>query len=149
MSNQISLFMIPTPRPTVHELEQGLRHIFCSTSRNSSCQDGSTRQHLATTITRWTKGLSGLLQTHYQAISTVNTIAQSVSATHQTSYVGLLSSLNQMLEDTNNDVRRLFYESSYEAGIDSTFNKLLKISKSVRIEKEVTEFQDERQAFGW
>lgn len=65
MSNQIPSFIIPTPRPTVHELEQGLRHIFYPTSRNSSCQDDSMRQQLATTTTRWTQGLSGLLQIHY------------------------------------------------------------------------------------
>lgn len=134
--------------PSILELEQGLQYIFRSNKPRFVHQHKSKMQVRESEIERWTQGLSNSLQMH-QSIPSTKVDAQLLSAEQQTSYSGLLSSLNEVLENTDTELRSSFYDASNAAGIEKIFDRLLTLTKSVRVEKEVSEFYDEREDVGW
>ena len=59
--------------------------------------------------------------------------------------VELLTALNDAAEKSSRKVQWLFYRVSDEAGLEHVLEVILRVSKSVRVRKEVEEFQDIRQ----
>jgi hypothetical protein len=62
----------------------------------------------------------------------------------QNEAVDLLVHLNELIEKADGKMRKLFYDASTQARIDSVLDKLQTVSKSVRVQKEVEEFEDEK-----
>lgn len=136
--------------PTTQELEQGLAHIFQPLMSQSARQDVLQREARANAMARWVHGFDNLLQTQrLSALSSASREMQAMRPELQTASVGLLCSLNERLEGANDRLRTVLYTSSSVAGIDGALDKLLTLTKSVRVEKEVEEFRDERERSGW
>lgn len=60
-------------------------------------------------------------------------------------FVDLLVSLNQAVEQSDRKARQLFYQTSDLAGLIGSLDQLQSVSKSVRVMKEIEEFQDARE----
>lgn len=59
--------------------------------------------------------------------------------------VDLLICLNEWIESSSGALRSIFYQAAEQAGLDRVFEKLQRISKSVRCAKEIEEYEDVRE----
>ena len=59
--------------------------------------------------------------------------------------VDFLICLNRSVEKSDDRMKRLFYQSVEYAGIHGVLDKLQTVSKSVRVMKEIEEFEDVKE----
>jgi hypothetical protein len=53
--------------------------------------------------------------------------------------------LNELVEKSDDRMKMLFYQSTEYAGIHGVLDKLQTVSKSVRVMKEIEEFEDVKE----
>jgi len=115
--------------PTSQDLQACIPHIFRSTA------DGKQQtQELKDEISRWTREFS-------RFVSDGN-VAQRLE---DESILALLGALNEVVDSSTGKARQLFYETSDSAGFTSALNQVETMSKSVRVMKEIEEFQDAKE----
>lgn len=114
--------------PTIHGLQDCIPYIFASSP------DGKQQTHeLKSEMERWMQGFSHFVRNNKP------------DAVSDTGLLALLATLNGAIEKSAISVRRLFYDMSDSAGLFTTLDQILAVSKSVRVMKEIEEFQDARQ----
>jgi hypothetical protein len=59
--------------------------------------------------------------------------------------LALLTTLNEAVEKSTGKAQQLFYEASSSAGFEKAVDQVLAMSKSVRVTKEIEEFQDVKE----
>jgi hypothetical protein len=57
----------------------------------------------------------------------------------------LLGALNEAVENSSRGMRQLFYETSDSSGFATALDQVQTISKSVRVMKEIEEFEDAKE----
>ena len=122
---------LPPGRPTCFnvnkasttDLRQGLKYLLSSNAMPSP--------DLAKDVNTW--------------IRLVENSVDSWMVSQSTDLVDLLIDLNNGLEEAPGDRRRTFYNTSSAAGIDASLMKLVERTRSVRVEKEVEDFEDTRE----
>lgn len=120
-------FLKPTT-PSVRELHDCIPYIF------TSLPDGKQQtDELKYEIERWTQGLSCLVRDNKPG------------AESDAGLLALLATLNQTVEESAKSVRRLFYDVSESVGLSTILDQILIKSKSVRVMKEIEEFQDAKE----
>ncbi|KAI4679844.1 hypothetical protein J4E81_010249 [Alternaria sp. BMP 2799] len=115
--------------PSSQDLQACIPHIFQSTAEGKQ-----QTQELKNEVTRWTHEFS-----HFVIDRT---------ATHKSrdeSVLTLLGVLNEAIDSSSEKIRKLFYETSDSAGFTSVLNQVERTSKSVRVMKEIEEFQDAKE----
>jgi len=112
--------------PTIEELQDCIPHIFRSTT------DGKQQtQELKNEVIRWTHELS-----HF-----VND-TKATQAYKDGHVLTLLGALNEAVDSSTGKSRQLFYDTSDSAGFAAVLDRIATVSKSVRVMKEIEEFQD-------
>jgi len=112
--------------PTNQELQDSIPHIFQSTAEGKL-----QTQERKNEITRWAHEFS-------RYINDIN-----VTKSNKDGHVlRLLGALNEAVESSTGKMRKLFYETSDSAGFTSVLSQIETMSKSVRVMKEIEEFQD-------
>jgi len=115
--------------PSSQDLQACIPHIFQSTAEGKQ-----QTQELKNEMTRWTHEFSGFVIDR--------------NATHKSrdeSVLTLLGVLNEAIDSSSEKMRKLFYETSDSAGFTSVLNQVETTSKSVRVMKEIEEFQDAKE----
>jgi len=90
-------------------------------------------QELKSEIEPWTQGFFLL----------INSMVPSVESDEK--LLALLTPLNEAVEKSTGKVQQLFYEASSSAGFEKAVDQVLAMSKSVRVTKEIEEFQDVKE----
>lgn len=120
-------FLQPTA-PTTQELQDCIPYIFASPP------DGKQQTHeLKSEIERWAQGFSLFVKNNKP------------NADSDAGLLALLAMLNEGVEKSAKPVRRLFYEVSDLVGLLETLDHVMTASKSVRVMKEIEEFQDAKE----
>lgn len=109
-----------TPTPTLAQLQTGIAYLFRSDSEHSS------------ETTRW---MEGFCQYANGPIENKDLSTQ----------VDLLVELNSNIERSSKTVRARFYEASYQTRLAETLERLQTKTRSVRILKEIEEFEDAQE----
>ncbi|KAI4610815.1 hypothetical protein J4E80_007843 [Alternaria sp. BMP 0032] len=115
--------------PTNQELQDSIPHIFQSTAEGKQ-----QTQELKNEMTRWTHEFSHFVD---DGNATQNTRDENV--------LTLLGALNEAIDSSSGKKRQLFYETSDSAGFTTMLGQIETVSKSVRVMKEIEEFQDVRE----
>jgi hypothetical protein len=115
--------------PTGRELQACIPHIFRSTA------DGKQQtQERRNEIDRWTHEFARFVKDG----STTQRVKDECA-------LALLGALNEAVESSSGRMRQLFYEASDSAGFAAALNQVESSSKSVRVMKEIEEFQDAKE----
>ncbi|XP_014558716.1 hypothetical protein COCVIDRAFT_93769 [Bipolaris victoriae FI3] len=120
-------FLTPAT-PTIQDLYDGTIYLFSSLPEGKQQTD-----ELKFATQRWTQGLSLLIK---------NTTSDAES---DDGFLHLLQMLNRTVEGSAKSVRKLFYEVSGSAGLLGALDQILATSKSVRVMKEIEDFQDAKE----
>jgi hypothetical protein len=120
-------FLTPAT-PTIQELHDCIPFIFASLPEGKQ-QTGELKSE----IERWTQGLSLLVKD------------TTSDAEYDVGLLELLKTLNHAVESSVKSTRQLFYEVSGTAGLLTTLDQVLETSKSVRVMKEIEDFQDAKE----
>jgi len=115
--------------PTNQELQDSIPHIFQSTAEGKQ-----QTQELKNEITRWSHELS-----HFVNDTKVT------ETDRDRCLLTLLGTLNEAVDSSTGRTRQLFYETSDSAGFMTLLNQVETMSKSVRVMKEIEEFQDTKE----
>lgn len=114
--------------PTSQELQACIPYIFQSTVEGKQ-----QMQELRNEINRWTKGFSRF-------------ISHKASPREKDEcFLMLLGALNEAVENSSRGTRQLFYETSDSSGFATALDQVQTISKSVRVMKEIEEFEDAKE----
>ena len=115
--------------PSNQDLQACIPHIFQSTAEGKQ-----QTQELKNEITRWTHEFSRFVND--------GSVTQRVN---DECLLTLLGVLNEAVDSSTGKRRTLFYETSDSAGFISVLNQMETISSSVRVKKEIEEFQDTKK----
>ncbi|KAI4681845.1 uncharacterized protein J4E84_007441 [Alternaria hordeiaustralica] len=118
--------LLTSVTPSSRDLQACIPHIFQSTAEGKQ-----QTQERKNDITRWAHEFS-------RYINDTN-VTQSNKDGH---ILRLLGALNEAVESSTGKMRKLFYETSDSAGFTSVLSQIETMSKSVRVMKEIEEFQD-------
>lgn len=116
----------PVANANVEELIQGLNFILSPSA--------SGNPNLAADILTWVCLFDNLIRS-----------SSLVAPLDGATFLDLIILMNEQLETAADDRRRIFYDTTSKAGIDGTLQRLFKASRSVRLEKEVEDFEDARE----
>lgn len=114
--------------PTSQELQACIPYIF-----QSMAEGKQQTQQLKNEINRWTEGFSRF----------VNHKAPPLEKDEY--FLMLLGALNEAVENSPRGTRQLFYETSDSSGFATALDQVQTISKSVRVMKEIEEFEDAKE----
>jgi len=115
--------------PRNQDLQACIPHIFQSTA------DGRQQaQELGSEITRWTYEFSRFVND--------GSVTQRVK---DECLLTLLGALNEAVDNSTGKRRKLFYKTSNSAGFTAALDRIGTVSKSVRVMKEIEEFQDAKE----
>ncbi|EUC44955.1 hypothetical protein COCMIDRAFT_37284 [Bipolaris oryzae ATCC 44560] len=120
-------FLTPAT-PTMKDLYDGILYLFGSLPEGKQKTD-----ELKFETERWIQGLSLLVK---------NTTPDAKS---DNGFLHLLQTLNRTVEGSAKSVRGLFYEVSGSAGLLDALDQVSATSKSVRVMKEIEDFQDAKE----
>ena len=112
--------------PNSQDLQACIPHIFQSTAEGKQQTQERKNQ-----ISRWTHEFSRFVND--------GSVAQRVK---DEGLLTLLGALNEAVDSSTGKKRKLFYETSDLAGFTSVLDRIETASKSVRVMKEIEEFQD-------
>lgn len=119
--------------PDLPQLRAGMDYIFRAQPGGKTEQVRVAIKERQIEITRWTEGFHQFTKT------------RAGDREKSGELVELLVSLNAAVERSNDKMRQMFYEASDKAGFIDAIEQLQESSKSVRIMKEIEEFQDARE----
>lgn len=114
--------------PTSQELQACIPYIFQSTAEGKQ-----QTQQLKNEINRWTEGFSHFIN------------HKAPPREKDECFLMLLGALNEAVEDSSRGTRQLFYETSDSSGFATALDQVQTISKSVRVMKEIEEFEDAKE----
>ncbi|ERF75223.1 hypothetical protein EPUS_00015 [Endocarpon pusillum Z07020] len=130
--------------PTLLQLRDGLNYIFHPLPGTTARQATLDRDERKKEVLRWTHGLEHLLDCWIAEPISVPLDAKGEKQAKVNEIVELLVDMNGSIERCDSKTRRLFYQSTEQAEIDGVLQKLQTVTKSVRVMKEVEEFEDVR-----
>lgn len=114
--------------PNIKELHECIPHIF------RSQPEGKLQvEELKRKIQQWTDGFCLLVEN------------EMLGADSDAEFLAILRTLNENVETPNQRVRQLFYEVSDSVGLPAALDQVLTASKSVRVMKEIEDFQDTKE----
>jgi hypothetical protein len=125
-TNATKFNFLATPTPSIQELQACIPYIFHSVPE-------STRQtqERKEEIKRWAQDFSH--------------IVESTTRKQDENMLTFLTILNEAVENSSNRALKLFYSSTDSMGFAEALDRLQSVSKSVRVMKEIEEFQDARK----
>ena len=131
--------------PALPQLRDGLTYIFRPFTLKTGSKARNALDERKNEIVRWTQGFDHFLSSWLsQTIPSSSCSVVVELKAEQNEAVDLLVHLNELIEKADGKMRKLFYDASTQARIDSVLDKLQTVSKSVRVQKEVEEFKDEK-----
>jgi hypothetical protein len=130
--------------PTVPQLLDGLDYIFRPFPPAAARQTIVNRDERKREILRWTHGLDHLLNSWVSEPIISPSDSKEAKQVKGNEMVDLLVCLNGLIDETDDRMKRVFYQSTEQGEIDGVLDKLQRVSKSVRGMKEVEEFEDVR-----
>jgi hypothetical protein len=135
--------------PTLAQLHDGLTYVFRPfSSRTAASRHAAVnRDDRKREISRWTQGLDHFLDSWMSSQLMVSNLEEPArpTADQNEMMVGILIRLNGLVEGSDDKIKRLFYQSAEHAGIHGVLDKLQTVSKSVRVMKEIEEFEDAKE----
>lgn len=132
-------------KPSLPQLHDGLTFIFRPFTVKMGNQARNALDERKNEIVRWTHGFDQFLNSWQSQTIPSSSRSEAVGLeAKQNDAVDLLVHLNELIEQSDWKLRKLFYNASTQAQIDDVLDKLQTVSKSVRVEKAVEEFEDER-----
>jgi len=129
--------------PALPQLHDGLTYIFRSFISRTGSQARLALDERKSEIVRWTHGLDHSLNSWTSLPSSSD--SKEGFQPKLNDAVELLVHLNGLIGKSDVKMKKLFYEASTLGQIDNVLDKLQTVSKSVRVQKEVEEFEDERK----
>ncbi|KAF7672366.1 hypothetical protein GT037_009397 [Alternaria burnsii] len=114
--------------PTSQELQACIPYIFQSTVEGKQ-----QTQELRNEIDRWTEGFSRFVN------------HKAPPREKDECFLMLLGALNEAVENSSRGTRQLFYEISDSSGFATALDQVQTTSKSVRVMKEIEEFEDAKE----
>ncbi|CAN9310368.1 unnamed protein product [Alternaria alternata] len=114
--------------PTSQELQACIPYIFQSTAKGKQ-----QTQELKNEINRWTEGFTRFVN------------HKAPPREKDECFLVLLGTLNEAVESSSRGMRQLFYETSDSSGFATALDQVQTISKSVRVMKEIEEFEDAKE----
>jgi hypothetical protein len=131
--------------PTVPQLRHGLTYIFRPFPQSTAAgQESLNRDERRKEIVRWIQGLDHLLDAWISGTMSSHSAHKEAIQDEQNEMVDLLIGLNGSIETSDDDMKRLFYQGTEQAGIDRVLDRFCMVLGSVRAMKEVEEFEDVR-----
>jgi hypothetical protein len=130
--------------PTVPQLHDGLTYIFRPFLPTATRQVTFNRDERKKEIVRWTQGLDHLLNSWISERAVSPSDSKETKQAKWNEMVELLVGLNGSIEESDDKMKRVFYQGTEQGGIDGVLDKLQTASKSVRGRKEAEEFEDVR-----
>jgi hypothetical protein len=131
--------------PTVPQLLDGLDYIFRPFPLATTRQTVANRDERKREIFRWTEGLDHLLNSWVSGPISSPSASKEVKQAKWNEMVDLLARLNGLIDESDDRMKRVFYQGTEQGEIDGVLDKLQRVSKSVRGMKEVEEFEDVRE----
>lgn len=126
--------------PTIAQLREGVRYIFSPLPKSTPRQLEGVRETRAKEVRLWVNSLDHLLDS-----LTAHESRKSRLSEQQGELIDMLAQMNGAVEESNATMRDNFYSASSAARFDAVLDKLLTITRSVRGQKEVEEFIEERE----
>lgn len=130
--------------PTVSQLRDGLHYIFRPLPQIKPSQANHSRDERKKEFVRWTHGLDHLLDSWTSESASSSSGPKEAKQARQNEMVDLLVDLNVSIEKSNDNMKRLFYQGTEQAGVDGVLGKLQTGSKLVRVMKAIEEFEEAR-----
>jgi hypothetical protein len=115
--------------PNHQELQACIPYIFRSTAEGKQ-----QTQELKQEISRWTQEFSRFVNSNEETQKNKDEFI-----------MALLVALNEAVDSSSGRMRQLFYETSGSAGFAAVLQRVETISKSVRVMKEIEEFEDTKE----
>lgn len=131
--------------PTIRQLHESLDYIFRPFAGTGARQANVHRDERKKEIVRWIQGLDHLLDSWISEPRSSPSGSNEAEQTKRHEIVELLVRLNGSMEDSDERIKSVFYQGTEQAGIGEVLDKLQTVSRSVRVVKEVEEFQDVRE----
>ena len=131
--------------PTVHQLHDGLIYIFQPFPPTATSQATINREEQKKEIIRWTQGLDHLLDSWISQPKLSPSNSKETEEANRNEMIDLLIGMNGLVEESNDEMKKVFYQGTEQGGFDELLNKLQTVLKSVRGMKEVEEFKDVRE----
>ena len=116
--------------PTIDELAHGLDYIFSN--------NGKSHLGLLKDIHAWVQLLRTLVDSRILSLT-------SPEALQHTDLLELFIHLNDKLETTGDNMRQSFYQASTAVHVDDILQRIVTLTRSIRVEQVVDEFIDIRQ----
>ena len=127
------------------QLHDGLIYIFRPFISRTGSQARLALDERKSEIVRWTHGLDHFLNSWTSQSTSSSSGSEDGFRAKLHDVVELLVHLNELIEKSDGKMKKLFYQASIQAEIDNVLDKLHTVSKSVRVQKEVDEFRDEKE----
>ena len=134
--------------PTLAQLRDGLTYVFRPFSQTvASRHAAANHDDRKREIRLWTQGLDHLLDSWMSSEPMASDLKEPARPTADQieMMVDFLICLNRSVEKSDDRMKRLFYQSAEHAGIHGVLDKLQAVSKSVRVMKEIEEFEDVKE----
>jgi hypothetical protein len=130
--------------PTVPQLLDGLDYIFRPSPPATIRQTVANRDERKREILRWTEALDHLLNSWVSESISSPSASKEAKQARGNDMVDLLVRLNRLIDESDDKMKRVFYQGTAQGEIDGVLDKLQRVLKSVRGMKEVEEFEGER-----
>ncbi|KAF7511671.1 hypothetical protein GJ744_003834 [Endocarpon pusillum] len=130
--------------PTLFQLRDGLNYIFRPFPQTTTRQATLDRNERKKEVLRWTHRLEHLLDRWIAEPISAPLASNGGKHAKVDELVELLVGMNGWIDKCDYKVRRLFYQVTEPAEIDRVLRELQTVAKSVRVMKEVEEFEDAR-----
>lgn len=131
--------------PTVSQLLDGLDYIFRPFPPATTRQTVANRDERKREILRWTEVLDHLLNSWVSESISSPSASKEARQAKGNEMVDLLVHLNGLVDESDDRMKRVFYQGTEQGEIDGVLDKLQSVSRSVRGMKEVEEFEDVRE----
>jgi hypothetical protein len=130
--------------PTVPQLLDGLDYIFRPFPPATTRQTVANRDERKREILRWTEVLDHLLNSWVSELTSSPPASKETKQAKGNEMVDLLVHLNGLIDESDDRMKRVFYQGTEQGEIDGVLDKLQRVTKSVRSMKEVEEFEGVR-----
>ena len=136
---------LATTVPSTREIREGIVFILQPLPVSDPAEAGHVATARARDISLWVHGLNHLLDLLVSNMHRADDpAAVGVLGLPHNEAVDLIIHVNEAIQTSNPTARTVFYKASSAANIDQAWQKLERLSKSVRVTKEIEEFEDER-----
>jgi hypothetical protein len=130
--------------PTVPQLVDGLDYVFRPFPLATTRQTVANRDERKKEILRWTEALDYLLNSWVSELTSSAPASKEAKQAKGNEMADLLVHLNGLIDESDDRMKRVFYQGTEQGEIDGVLDKLQRVTKSVRGMKEVEEFEDVR-----